>query len=139
MIITTINEFRKVFENSDDAIEIARLSKYIKDIEVVRPRMVPCIKTDGMMSTQGTKHFDLYLQDEACDICMDKYGYAAGLKYWEWLIDQRPGAMFAATAKFVNEKYKMLQELNLLNTYGTDYFARSYYDIWSAWKQTIKK
>jgi hypothetical protein len=115
-----------------------RYANKIKDVDEVRPRMAPAPKTDGMMASQGSKYFDLYLQDEASYVCVDKYGYVKGIANWEWMINQSSGAMFAATAKIANEKYKMLRDLGLLEDYGKDYFKRSYYDLWKEWRETTK-
>lgn len=130
---------KEINEDSDKD----RYAKKIKDIDEVRPRMAPAPKTDGMMASQGTKYFELYLQDEASDVCVDKYGYTKGIANWEWMIGQSSGVMFAATAKIANEKYKMLKDLGLLETYGKDggeknYFERSYFDIWKEWKEWMK-
>lgn len=115
-----------------------RYAKTIKDIDEVRPRMAPAPKPEGMMASQGTKYFDLYLQDEAAAVCIDKYGYEKGIKNWEWMIDQSSGVMFAATAKIANEKYKMLKDLGIFDKYGKNYFERSYFDIWKEWKEFMK-
>jgi len=125
---------KEINEDSDKD----RYAKKIKDIEEVRPRMAPAPKTDGMMASQGSKYFDLYLQDEASDVCVDKYGYVKGIANWEWMIGQSSGVMFAATAKIANEKYKMLKDLGLLEEYGKDYFKRSYFDLWKEWKEFMK-
>jgi hypothetical protein len=120
-----------------------RYARIVKDIDDVRPRMAPAPKTDGMMASQGSKFFELYLQDEASYVCVDKYGYDKGIKNWEWMLNQSSGAMFAATAKIANEKYKMLKDLGILDSYGKDggernYFERSYFDLWKEWKEAIK-
>lgn len=124
-------------EMNEDS-EKDRYSNKIKDVDEVRPRMAPAPKTDGMMASQGSKYFDLYLQDEASYVCVDKYGYTKGIANWEWMINQSSGAMFAATAKIANEKYKMLKDLGELDGYGKDYFKRSYFDIWKEWKEWMK-
>lgn len=127
----------EAFLNEDDA-DKARYARVVKDLDEVRPRMAPAPKPEGMMASQATKYFDLYLQDQASYVTCDKYGYAKGIANWEWMIDQSGGAMFAATAKIANEKLQMLKDLGELEKYGKDYFARSYFDIWKDWKEFKK-
>ena len=107
--------------------------EHVKDTEVERPRLTPTPKTDGMMASRGSSYFDLYLQDQASDVMVDKVGYERGVKNWEYTLGQG-GAMFASAAKIANEKYTMLKDLGQLDSYGNDYFKRSYYDIWKEWK-----
>lgn len=55
-------------EINEDA-EKDRYAKVVKDLDEVRPRMAPAPKTDGMMASQGSKYFDLYLRRSfLCDM-----------------------------------------------------------------------
>jgi len=108
--------------------------KHVKDMDEARPRMAPAPKTEGMTTTTGSGYWDLYLQDQASDVMIDKYGYERGIANWEYTLDQG-GAMFQSAAKIANEKYVMLRDLGKLNDYGRDYFKRSYFDIWKEWKE----
>lgn len=123
--------------NEDDS-DKKRYSDKIKDVDEVRPRMAPAPKPIGMMASEGSKYFDLYLQDEASYVCVDKYGFTKGIANWEWMIGQSSGVMFAATAKIANEKLQMLKDLDLLKDYGKDYYKRSYFDLWKEWKEQMK-
>ena len=107
----------------------------VKDLDVERPRMAPAPKTDGLNASRGSSYFDLYLQDEASHVMIDKYGLERGKNNWEGTIDQGGGVMFAASAKIANEKYKMLTDLDELSDYGHDYFKESYFSIWKRWKK----
>ena len=110
--------------------------KHVKDMDEPRPRYVPTPKPDGsMMASEGQKYFDLYLQDQASDVFIDKYGYDRGIDTWEYSMNGSRGAMFAMSAKVCNEKLQMLKDLGMLQDYGRDYFKRSYFDIWKTWKE----
>lgn len=116
---------------------------HIQDIDEVRPRMAPAPKVEGMMASKGSSYWNLYLQDLASDVMVDKYGYDKGIANWEWSIGQSSGVMFAAASKICNEKYTMLKELGYIGQkdnkwYGDDYFKRSYFDIWKEWKEFKK-
>jgi hypothetical protein len=107
---------------------------HVKDLDEPRPRMAPAPKPEFSIKSAGAKHWDLYLQDQASDVIIDKYGLERGLKNWEYLIGQG-GAMFSASAQIASEKMQMLKDLGELDAYGTDdYFKRSYFDIWKEWK-----
>ena len=91
-----------------------------------------------MMASEGSKYFNLYLQDQASDVFIDKYGYDRGLQNWNYMLDQSSGAMFAASSKIANEKLQMLRDLDILQEYGKDYFKESYFKLWKEWKEYMK-
>ena len=107
--------------------------KHVKDIDEVRPRLVPTAKPEHMLASEGAKFFELYIQDEASDIFVDKYGYPRGVSNWEYTIDQGGGVMFAAAAKIANEKLQMIRDLNIEKEFDKGYFERSYLSVWKDW------
>jgi hypothetical protein len=144
--IPTLNNIAKMYraalkKNNISLDELQELTEddrshysHIKDLDEPRPRMVPAPKPEFSIKSAGAKHWDLYLQDQASDVIIDKYGLERGLKNWDYLIGQG-GAMFAASAQIASEKMQMLKDLGELDSYGTDdYFKRSYFDIWKEWK-----
>ena len=100
----------------------------IKDIDVPRKRysMVPKVIGSG---SSDVKRWDLYIQDEASQIMIDKYGFEKGYKMWENSINYG-GAMYQLASKIVSEKTQMISDLKLRLQ---DYFERSYLDIWREW------
>ena len=128
----------KLFESFDLNESDKDHYKHIKDLDEPRPRYVPTPKTDGMMASQGSKYFDLYLQDQASDVFIDKYGYTKGLENWNYVLNHSGGAMFAASSKIANEKLQMLRDLGIEQEFGRDYFKESYLKIWKEWKDYIK-
>lgn len=100
----------------------------IQDLDIVRPRYSPTPKA----SKGCGRAFGLYLQDQASDVMIDKYGLLKGHELWEKSIGSGPrgGAMFAMSQQVTDEKYKMCQDLGLrLN----DYFDQSYLNVWNQW------
>lgn len=100
----------------------------VKDLDVVRPRYSPTPKASKGIG----RRFGLYLQDQASHVCVDKYGYAKGIKLWEKSIGAGPrgGAMFAMSQQVTDEKAKMCDDLGIqLN----GYFEYSYMNIWNRW------
>lgn len=134
------DDFANLFKDGSNAKPVNengdkdRYARTVKDLDDVRPRMAPAPKPAGMMASEGTKYFDLYLQDQASYIMCDKYGYEKGILNWEYVLGKSSGAMFAASAEIVNQKLQMLRDLGILQEYGKDYFKRSYFDLWKEWK-----
>lgn len=129
----------KLFESFDLNESDKDHYKHIKDIDEPRPRYVPTPKPSAsMMASEGSKYFNLYLQDQASDVFIDKYGYDRGLQNWNYMLDQSSGAMFAASSKIANEKLQMLRDLDILQEYGKDYFKESYFKLWKEWKEYMK-
>ena len=87
--------------------------------------------TKGMSTTDGVKTWDLYIQDEASNIMIDKYGFMKGYKMWQSSIDYG-GAMYQIASNIANEKLKMYRDLGL-GVNRADYFSRSYFDVWKQW------
>lgn len=112
---------------------------HIKDLDEPRPVMRP--KPDGARyrtRSAGAQAFGLYLQDEASDVLIDKYGLEKGKAAWAGSIGagSNGGAMFAAAAAIANEKLAMMDDLGISLR---DYFERSYFDIWKEWAATKGK
>ncbi len=126
-LILHFNDFK-----SNEAYDEKDHYRGVKDLDEPRVRYYPTPGEASYTKSRGAQYFGLYLQDEASHVIIDKYGYEKGIKMWEATLD-RGGAMFSVSAKIANEKMRMLQDLGLLSSYGTDYFKRSYWDIWNEW------
>ncbi len=101
--------------------------RHIQDLDVARPRYSPTPKA----SKGCGRSFGLYLQDEASDVMIDKYGLEKGHELWKKSIDAGPrgGAMFAMSQTVTDEKKKMCDDLNI----HISYFDRSYLSVWKEW------
>lgn len=98
------------------------------------------------MTKSATSYWrDLYIQDEARDILVDKYGKERGEKTFNGLVDSRGGAFYQAVTEIVMEKYKMLQELvnagimTREEAFTNNYFDHSYYAVWTEWMNEVVK
>lgn len=117
----------------------------IKDLDVVRPsRMAPAPVDNLPTKSYATKACDLYVQDEANDIFVDKSGFERGYKNWIGTIDAGGGVMFQAANSIANQKWVMCKALGIEEKLRQNYFFRSYLDIWKQWSgksgaPTIKK
>jgi|GEM_PF-4641598 len=104
--------------------------KGIKDLDVQRPMLKPKPNVEGYSTSKYKAYWDLYIQDEASNIMIDKYGFTKGYKMWQNSIDYG-GAMYQIASNIANEKLKMLFDLKL--PIPKDYFDRSYFDVWKQW------
>lgn len=121
-----LNNFQRMILESDETHY-----RHVKDLKDVRPRFVPTPKPKDMNTNTAVRYFGLYVQDQASDIMVDKYGLNKGLEAWNYFLKQSNNAMFSAASKVANEKLQMIRDLGL--KYGNDYFKRSYLDIWKEW------
>jgi hypothetical protein len=103
------------------------------------PRPSKMKKPDISGMTRNAKAYwpDLYIQDQAKDILIDKYGEVRGKKTFEGLVGLVGGAFYQAVTEVVMEKYKMLQELG--EKIPKDYFELNYFAIWTKWMDEVVK
>lgn len=139
-----LNEFINFADPKAVAQEKKEFSR-IKDLDVVRPsKMAPAPVDNLPTRSYATKACDLYVQDEANDIFVDKSGFERGYKNWRGTIDAGGGVMFQAANSIANQKWVMCKALGIEDKLRQDYFFRSYLDIWKQWSgksgaPTIKK
>lgn len=136
-MITTINEFKQYIKESIDS----NIPKALSDINERRPnRMKKPLTTDGnwfelCRAGQPMNKYCVYIQDEAEEICQDKYGKERGTKIWMDSINApQRGAMFKLADDIMKEKSYLCNQLNLRPSTYWDY---SYFALWKMWMDKI--
>ncbi len=105
----------------------------IKDQDIPRPNRMANPGTGRYdKGSSVVKRYGLYLQDEARDIFVDKYGIPKGEQYWEDIINGRfPNAMFTVASQIVAEKQNLIDILK--KPQPKDYWQYSYIELWNEW------
>ncbi len=118
----------KINEN----IDTTTIAKGLSDLNERRPERMKrpqfSYSNGFAMMRSGSNGGGLYIQDQAEEICQDKYGKEKGTKYWNGLIDAQRGAMFKACDEIIREKSYMLDTLKIKYN-DMDYFQYSYFAI----------
>lgn len=109
----------------------------LKDEDLPRPSKMTRPDISGM--TKNAKaYWDLYIQDEAEEILVDKYGRERGHKTFEGLLNiPRFGGFYQATTEIVMQKAKMYQDLG--ERPPSDYFSESWFSVWKRWMKSQGK
>lgn len=123
-------------ENEDDSMDgTQEINEYTsnKTTKDNSPRPNRMARPDISGMTKNAKaYWDLYIQDEAEAILMDKYGEERGKKYFEGLLNApRFGGFYQAVTEIVMQKAKMYDELG--ERYPNDYFHESWFSVWKRW------